>query len=107
MGVDYDAKFGIGVKVKINEDKLPDLSEFDDDILMYLYSLLEETNFKLIRYGNAYTSEYKYCIVLKKPLVEVGLNLQQYKDEIEKLLSHQEVFEKTSDFDVVGGFYLC
>lgn len=106
MGVDYDAVFGIGVEVKINEDKLPNLDEFDDFVDEFLAPQLKDTSFRIMEYGDRYSEEYLYALVLKRNMSILGVNLQQYKDEIDNWLSHQEIFEKTSDFGLVGGLLI-
>lgn len=103
MGVDYSARFGIGVKVldaHFNEEE-------EESLFEHLYALLEKSEFNLIEVGEgAYTGdENEYFVVLKNPF-ENGIDGLRSKCESLFLFLNKNSVLFDEKIDVVGGLHV-
>lgn len=109
MGVDYIANFGIGFEIEIDENNPPDLTKYGDSLSEYLYEKVDCIAFKVMTLGSCYYKNGTYHAVILNPhlpLKEVAEKYNYYESELRKFLQ-QNHLKPTSEFDVVGGLYIC
>jgi hypothetical protein len=102
MGVDYSGNFGIGFKVLIPE--LEEDHEYYDDVLGYLESLLENTEFNCFEVGEgSYTGEEDDIFVcLDVPFMHGKFN-EVRASELKTFLELHNLITKGAQIDSVGG----
>jgi hypothetical protein len=108
MGVDYDATFGIGVKVHEPDFETPEMEDLGiDDMCEWLEHITENTNFE---YGEMGCGSYSgrpndYYIFIKDPLKEGIDKLQDKADELMLFLKEKDIsFE--GEIDLIGGIHM-
>jgi len=109
--VDFDANFGLGFEVEcviIEEDYLEKNEEEsyiypdDEDILD---KLLEGTEYELIKWGDLYSEDAHYGIVLKEPVVTP--TIVERIQELESFLKRKEgIYICYRDSYLIGGEYI-
>jgi len=104
MGVDYDANFGIGYRLK-NKFFEDDENGEEFDMESYLDDVITD-DFRYFKTGSgSYTGEEnEYYLVIKNPF-ETGLDLTEKKKLLDDFLAKNDL-EVDGDFDVVGGLHV-
>jgi hypothetical protein len=84
MGVDYYGASGIGFKIELNEKMRKALEEkYDGDYYDYFDFCLKDTGFSFVQYGNAYSGDIDYAIVVSEKTPLGGI-----MDEVVRLRKH-------------------
>lgn len=107
MGVDYEANFGIGFEVDVDENNPPDLEEYDDSLYEFMIGGLsgDFEDVFITYYGDTYSGERYYCITINKPLKEIAEKYDYYESELRKFVQ-QNHLKTTSEFGLVGGLLI-
>lgn len=105
MGVDYDARFGIGYDLGQQGERI--IGEEPVDIYDFLEEILEGTEFKHIKYGcgNYIGDDNSYCIVFSEPY-DI-FDLRPLKEKLDTLLKEKGLFDEIEgNFGLVGGMLM-
>lgn len=108
MGVDYDAKYGIGYEICPNHDNECDYEYFDiesylDDIVNKYSDILKLTYFQTGEGDyTGDTNEYYLCV--KNPFKD-GYDLTKIKNKLDKII-RDEGLETVGKFGLVGGLHV-
>lgn len=107
MGVDYDANFGIGFEVEVDENNPPNLDEYDGSLGEFMETGLSGRfdGVFMNYYGDTYSGERYYCITINKPLKEIAEKYDYYESELRKFVQ-QNHLKTTSEFGLVGGLLI-
>ena len=97
MGIDYSASFGIGVEIGVEIDNI------EDNMYDYLERLLNNTSYVYAQYGNSFTGENTFMILIKDPF-ENGYDITKKINELKKFLDKNNI--KYDKIDLVGGSYV-
>lgn len=99
MGVDYSAKFGIGVRVIIPES--------EEDRYSYMDNLISDTKYKWFQEGDEdYGGEPNwFYIIIDKPFADGFCELGNKAEELVNFLKSNNI-EFEGQVDLVGGLYI-
>ncbi len=101
MGVDYDARFGIGFDVKIDIEN----SKFDCGY-EFLEDLTDGEPYRYFEYGESnYGGDCFFCVVLRNPFGD-GFDLTGEEYVLKDFLSKNECIEINGRFGCVGGLHV-
>lgn len=104
MGVDYSARFGIGLEVSditvVNFRYMKDVC-FDD----FLEDLTVASKYRYIKWGGAYDNDIHYAVILKDPFRE-GFDIDGKVKEFSIWLEANNIDYEDNRIGLVGGLYI-
>lgn len=106
MGVDYNAPFGVGFDVVVNDDAL-ETEGMEGDQLSYLDEFVDgnmKVPYVSLESGNCYEGDSTYHVIIQN-FFDRQRNFQEEADELEKFLDDLGI-SVTSDFGLVGGLLI-
>lgn len=109
MSIDYEAEFGIGFEVEIDEQNPPNLDEYDDSLYEFMVTGIvgsdEFKDFYISSIGNACIGERQWLITINKPFKEIAKDADRYESLLRQLLQRNHL-KPVGEFGLVGGLYI-
>lgn len=102
MGVDYDAHYGLGVKIEFKE--FPEDHEYEGDFWGYLDDLFEGTEYDHFQVGDgSYTgTEDDFYVVIDNPFINGFAEAEKKAKDLLLFLDKHEI-KYEGKVDLVGG----